>query len=284
MEVAVHIGLHKTGTTFLQDEVFPKIKNVAYAKYGGFKTNFLKDEVVLLSNESYSGIPYYAENESFLKQFRSNMVKLNDIFSQPYILIGFREPSTWFNSLYKQYLQEGGTLDFMDFFKNLKFVINYNDYFYEDIYTILLDIFPKEKIFVYFHEELKSNPSKLVNEMISFISPEEIDTKTINFNVKSNRSIPDNLESTMIFLNKIESNLNPDSSKGNFIKKILNKFKLTPRKLVQEVLPGITGRRKVRNINFIKEMHSEKWNKFKEKLLNERSNTLRKARYNSGRY
>lgn len=54
-----HIGLHKTGSTYLQREVFPALLNVQYLEVrGGLKWTAARGEHWIVSDESMSGLPW----------------------------------------------------------------------------------------------------------------------------------------------------------------------------------------------------------------------------------
>ena len=61
MSMIVHVGLHKTGTTFLQREIFPKIKNVNYNRDVFWVKNY-KNKINVISNEWLSGQPYHGDS------------------------------------------------------------------------------------------------------------------------------------------------------------------------------------------------------------------------------
>ena len=55
--IVIHLGLHKTGTTFLQQEIFPKLAGVNYKVYFDENKYEFNDEINLISCESLSGSP-----------------------------------------------------------------------------------------------------------------------------------------------------------------------------------------------------------------------------------
>lgn len=105
----IHIGLHKTGTTFLQKEIFPLL------------------DLDIVSYEDLSGIPQIL---NFPVKFRYNLIPiLKKITPDAIILIGWRDQKEWVNSLYNEYVKLGGTLKIDDYIKELdKEWLNFEKY------------------------------------------------------------------------------------------------------------------------------------------------------------
>ncbi len=109
----LHVGLHKTGTTYLQSVVFPRWPGVRYLRNLTVE-NFLRidpEETVLASREGFSGpaLGNQAEKLAFLK-------RLSRMFPDARILVSFRRHASYVNAVYSQYLRYGGTLKLAEFF------------------------------------------------------------------------------------------------------------------------------------------------------------------------
>lgn len=127
-EVFLHIGLHKTGTTFLQEKVFPLFKDITYLTRPYTQHNFAfnklqyaddslycKEDILhelekinsnrlLISDESFSGKPL---NFSYIN--RSIIAKrLKEIFPDAKIMIFIRGQQELLFSHYSQYVSESG--------------------------------------------------------------------------------------------------------------------------------------------------------------------------------
>jgi hypothetical protein len=108
MRKILHIGLHKTGITFLQKHVFPKIKGVQ-----------------IISNESISGFPImFGTNAKNLRNGMANVIRQLDPNVE--ILIVLREKEGWKKSIWKQYIKGGGIHGYEKFIKG--FDSNYLDF------------------------------------------------------------------------------------------------------------------------------------------------------------
>lgn len=163
-KLIIHIGLHKTGTTFLQQNYFPNIENVELINSHRFfhtlgikKTNNVK----LLSNEGLSGVPW---NEDWIKgksnsfqwiySFEDAIKNLLIIFNQPTIIIVFRKHGDLLVSLYKQYIQEGGVLSLGEFYSK-DGVIKPIDLCFKKRIDILQNTF--KNIYFLSYEDFKKN-------------------------------------------------------------------------------------------------------------------------------
>jgi hypothetical protein len=104
-EVFIHIGTVKTGTTFLQKIVFPKLKEIHYYKKPQIVTAIvasLEYDKILISDEKYSG--------TFLHKYPASirfgmLKKLHALFPNAKIIVTFREPNSIVPSYYSQALR-----------------------------------------------------------------------------------------------------------------------------------------------------------------------------------
>lgn len=108
-EIYFHIGLHKTGTTFLQRNVFPYIKDIDYycKDFRPFKLGQKITKKTLVSDENLSGVPYSDRNDSRL--FNLNSIK--KYYPDAKIIV-FTRKDGWIESLYSTYVKDGGTYTF----------------------------------------------------------------------------------------------------------------------------------------------------------------------------
>ena len=104
-EYFIHLGLHKTGTTWLQSEVFSRLKNVSYLHQFELDTIIPDSKKVLISCEWLSGKPHLLESTEKMYIIADRLKK---IFPSSKIIVGFRDKDSWLKSLWKQYIMEGG--------------------------------------------------------------------------------------------------------------------------------------------------------------------------------
>ncbi|MFN3969035.1 hypothetical protein [Flavobacterium sp.] len=116
MNVHLHIGLHKTGTTYLQYNIFPSLKdfhyvqlppwriltqaNLSVQELEKYKSEILKDwdgqKDLIISNEFFSGAI-----EKFSKQQLICILdNLKQLFPGAQVILVLRSPKGYFNSLY----------------------------------------------------------------------------------------------------------------------------------------------------------------------------------------
>jgi len=118
----IHIGLPKTGTTLLQENVFDSWPNIHYINDLWFPYLILQepDKKYLISNETLSGRAWNRDPRQpfdWLKERELILDGLFRLFPQATILVSFRKHADFIESLYAQYLHEGGTLTLEDFFR-----------------------------------------------------------------------------------------------------------------------------------------------------------------------
>jgi hypothetical protein len=116
----LHIGLHKTASTYLQREVFPYLENINY--YGGgdiatFHRNGCSSSgfslAALWSTEAALGWPYPQPEKPRIDALMSicNDMDISDV------IVVKRDFPEWVKSLWFQTLNEGGTLGLDDWWK-----------------------------------------------------------------------------------------------------------------------------------------------------------------------
>lgn len=121
-DLIIHIGMHKTGITFLQGIIFPQFKTVSLVRgwYSLRKimTNCNSDKnKILISNEGLSGNPF---GDSYEEDFYRNTKTIKILFGNPKIIVGFRQQHPFITSFYKQYLHQGG-------YKNISYIFNFKN-------------------------------------------------------------------------------------------------------------------------------------------------------------
>jgi len=218
----IHVGFHKTGTSFLQKKIFNgKIKPFnpicdhnkakAGAKYFG---NIIIREIVrniepdilnikkklkesylmtnkwnVISNEALSG----PSKLSFTHK-KQIALALAKIFPNAKIIIGIREQRSWIVSMYHQYLKMGGTLSPHNYFRlsNLTYFVNsFNSSHlcYDILISEYIRLFGRENVWVYLHEELTMRSHEFIKELSAFLDEpifieESIFSKKVNVKYK----------------------------------------------------------------------------------------------------
>lgn len=163
-----HIGLHKTGTTFLQRDVFPAMEGLhTYVYYHPLWELFkARDaERVVVSCERLSGNPFGGKWSDQGKTYAKNIGKM---FPESKCIIGFRRHDALIRSLYKQYLHQGWAASLDELFhpegsgtiglEDLRFRarIEYCEQYFSEV-------------FVYTQEELRDNLGGFLESLSQFL-------------------------------------------------------------------------------------------------------------------
>lgn len=112
-ELVLHIGLHKTGTTYLQQAVFPRWPGLAYERWRNLEylIRLDRDRTHLISCEGLSGRTF-----AKLPERCAGLHRLAAMLPDAKPVIGFRRHGGFLASLYSQYLRYGGQGRFDEFF------------------------------------------------------------------------------------------------------------------------------------------------------------------------
>lgn len=232
----IHIGYHKTGTTWLQNvlfrfhpqlemacshqEIYTQLIRPNSLDFSIKKTScFFKEAIEriinsgktpLISSEILCGSPFNGGRES--KMIADRLVK---VFPKAKILIVIRKQENAITSTYKQYIQGGGTGSLNQFITPPKFSFSYNwfspeHFFYHRLVKYYLSIFGKSNVKVMFYEDFTKDPLNFCNDILSFIGLPSI-----------NKEIFPKKEFQKRYLQSL-------SDLSVFIKRYINRFVRTP--------------------------------------------------------
>ncbi len=105
MDVVIHVGLHRTGSTFLQKEVFPKLQNVNFiCQYNMNSRNQLlavkldENKINLISEEGLTRHNFMDDNETSMIEISDRIYR---VFPTARIILVLRDRKEWLSSLYK---------------------------------------------------------------------------------------------------------------------------------------------------------------------------------------
>ena len=102
--MVLHLGLAKTGTSWLQQQVFPQM-DIYYYNPGHYEVLTIPthtDKPTVISFEGLSGTTY--NNDRYILLYR-----LHKLFPNAKILVTTRNKIRYIRSLYSQYIRGGGT-------------------------------------------------------------------------------------------------------------------------------------------------------------------------------
>lgn len=200
-DLVFHIGLHKTATTSLQDQFFPACPEVNFIRGHGRRgaSRFLlrinrtdaayfqpeaamkelapylkEDKINLVSSESFSWVSWSGASALGL-DFRTQILRnLAAAAPQARIILVLRRQDSMVKSLYRQYLQAGGTKSadkvFGDSPEQLKTIVPRNYFRYGPYVRTLKELFPNVLILLF--EELVSDQETSLNKLARFIGVE----------------------------------------------------------------------------------------------------------------
>jgi hypothetical protein len=146
-----HVGLAKTGSTYLQNKFFHKLSGLRYIHTSKF---YKYNEYV----KKYKDLPLLFSRE-FDRQFHRETLKIAQKYPQAKILIVLRSNEQWIASQYRRYVKNGGSVDIEDFIdvQNNKGLWKIEDARFLDKLEFLIENF-KEKPLILFYNEFKKDP------------------------------------------------------------------------------------------------------------------------------
>lgn len=182
-EIILHIGMHKTGTTFFQWNVFHYL-NINYLWHVFYrswcrdlinpskevdtkkiKEDFSKrlqtDKINLITEENIYTSQFAKKDDRFLL-----LGRIKEVFPEAKIIFGTRKKEENIISWYVEYVAVGGTLSFKDF---LEHNLNLEKLNYEPYIDKLIEYYGKENVFIYSLDELRKNQKDVVKRMCKFI-------------------------------------------------------------------------------------------------------------------
>jgi len=200
-QLILHFGLFKTATTWLQEDVFPKVEGYHYVQKALYRHSLLKtllltdylvfkglvesvregflklmdgNENIILSHEIFSGNPYFQSvNRTVL------LNKLRLLFPEAKILFAFRGQKPMVDSLYREYVVQGGVKSFEDFVFNPRreprSILGFDPHLDLEIFKYgayidyIHELFGKENAFVFPYERLKKDPLSFLQDLSSFL-------------------------------------------------------------------------------------------------------------------
>ena len=145
----VHVGYPKTGTSFLQLEVFPKIREG-------------NRDICIISRENLIGDCFSLD----VSDMGAIVRLIKKFYPDAKIILGIREIGGMLVSLYSQYVKEGGHLKQKDFFKQK---INMERYNHKRYIGMLYDLFGESNVFVYDFKDFKDDIDSVIFSLCSFI-------------------------------------------------------------------------------------------------------------------
>lgn len=228
--LTLHIGLHKTGTTFLQRAVFPLWTGIAYVATDNLEVLLRAptDRPVLLSREGLSG-----QNWAPHAVREISIARLGTMFPKARVMISFRKHSGYIASSYSQYLQRGGYLPFAEYYDHERDhgLMKRADFLFQPKIAAVQQHFGSLP-FVFLQEEISSSLGDLLRDMERFIGGTAPAPETIT-QTRFNQSVKYHPAKLLRFLNGLaRSELNPNGRYDLYHWR-LKRLGLDPRSICQ---------------------------------------------------
>jgi len=202
LDTIIHIGFIKTGSTWLQKQFFPFVKNATYCDRKFIYYKFIKpdnrefdqksflNEIseistgrTIISHESITGGIYMRPDKRIELAHR-----LKSVFPEGRIMIFIRNQSDIIASVYSMHTLVGETRTVTNFMFNKKlakktgiestFVFDFLKF--DRIISLYQELFGKDKVDVFLYEDFAENNFRFLDELIKGYGL-EIDSKSLNF-------------------------------------------------------------------------------------------------------
>jgi hypothetical protein len=151
-EVYFHVGLGKTASTFLQEQVFPYFTDIEYI-HRNYRYQKV-DEVISKSEQKKIFV-----SREFDQQFEEEVVKFSKHHPDTTAIIVFRRQGPWIASQYRRFFKNGHMEPFPQFFDLKKDSGRFkkHDLHYQNYLRIIEENFTKKPL-VLFYEDLRKDP------------------------------------------------------------------------------------------------------------------------------
>ena len=157
-----HVGLGRTATTFMQTQIFPKLKDVYYIN----KKNFKKADEIIKQNPHNKYLLSHEFSRGLYEALRNFARKYPDAR----IIIVFRRHDKWIASHYRRVVKNGQPYMFKEYFDvdNDEGVWKIDDlYYYPKLECIEKNF--NHKPLVLFHHDLKERPEYFLNQILKYL-------------------------------------------------------------------------------------------------------------------
>ncbi|SDW95189.1 Sulfotransferase domain-containing protein [Marinococcus luteus] len=210
--IYIHVGYHKTATTFLQKSIYPKLApQITYLSRGhiqpylykirhkklsdkaitdlrnDFESMMEEKKPLLISYEGLSGNPMSTKKK--VKDNHTILKDLRRIFPEEsydvHIIVGVRRQLDLLTSLYVQYIHQGGYKKAAAVFEEWEQLGVLNGYYYFSYMERATQLFGKNNYYLMQYEQFRENEMKEITELLQYMGIKEVPSYS---NTKVNRS------------------------------------------------------------------------------------------------
>ena len=226
----IHVGIHKTATTFLQRRFLPRLEGVRYCPMRETHEDFLNyvlsvDDLefsvsrarrlfeknfqlskrggpILLSDEQFYGSPWDGGASR-----KTICDRLASVFPGAHIVVVLRNQPDLLQSLYLQYIKTGGSAHWSTFLKSRRHPLIISDaYFkYGNYIAYLMETFGNERVTVLLYEDLKYDPAGYLNRWCNILGIGQNSWDEAILQYRENSSLSPTFVPVMRFMNKFAS-------------------------------------------------------------------------------
>lgn len=174
--IYIHVGMPKTGSTYLQGRVFPKLKGIHY-----IPTVRYKSTQKIVESTDYDN---YLTSREFDQQMEREVSKFAKVFPDATPIIVLRKHSSYIASQYRRFVKNGFHLTFTQFI-DIKSDQGYFkkrdlDFFW---HIQLLEKHFSQRPIVLFYDDLRKNPEAFIQNFAK-VTHSEVDLNDVDLSRK----------------------------------------------------------------------------------------------------
>ncbi len=274
-KVTIHIGMPKTGSTWLQTFILPALTSIDVCYRESFRYSVLEwsNKNLLISYENFVGYPYILESrgmDGWMKTRERALANLSFLFPAADIILIVRKQTELVKSLYNQYVRIGGHISFHDYIAgNSKYSLEKHALEYMPLINWIKNIF-SGRILLINYNLFQNNKEKFGQIFLDFTGADDYINFSKSGSVKINKSLSRVQVKYLTLLNRMFRNdYSPDGLRlpGKKTYKRMRKAVLSLACLASWNEPD--GIYKKEDIETIDEYYLEDWSKIKSMLNRE---------------
>lgn len=259
-DISFHVGLGKTGSTYLQYNVFPKFKDVHYIQ----RTSYYKlKEVIEESNHQ----KIFTSNE-FDDHLERELEPFSKLYPNTKTIMFLRRQDSWMASQYRRYIKNARPHTFKEFFdiegdtgtwkRNVP-------YFYPKIEFLKKHFTPEPLIIIY--DDFKEKPVEMINLIARYIGV-TYDLNDISLS-PVHKSYNEKQLKSMRWISKYTYRGEKEEPKNRFIKYLIHYTYIAPLRyswlygslLVPKTFMGSEPLIAPEELEAVREFYKEDWEK-----------------------
>lgn len=198
----IHIGYPKTGTTWFQRELFPKVENGIVVDKTAIKrdiispssffynssvfwTSQFKQSRLLVSDENLIG----SLQDGGLQQLHTKemILRLKTLFPEGEVVLFLRNQTSLIASAYMEYIKMGGNHSVRNFLFDKSYsytasrtLFSFDFLNFHDLITYCYQVFGRQKVHIYLYEEFNDNPLTFIQQFVVKHNL-KVETQSLNF-------------------------------------------------------------------------------------------------------